>query len=279
MGMRLPFLSSKANNGKADGLVEKRRKASADEEEADEAPRWKKTVTGKKAIAKAERKQAKKKAAWEREQERRRLHALARWENALRSEPQAAQSTEAAAGEAVVVPGAGVLSANGRLEYSHRSRARRSRRYLDVDHLDEVSDTDESDESDDGAGNIKLKDDGPSAAEQTALMGGNLAAGPVFQLGSSAAAQLHQVAAMRELPMLERCATRQAPSSFFVDMLLLGDSSAAPRARRGRAAKTMTNEEGEEEATCARHRRVADKKRATRSCPTGRALHKPSSRV
>jgi hypothetical protein len=273
--MRLPFLSSKANNGKAEGLVEKRRKASADEEEADEAPRWKKTVTGKKAIAKAERKQAKKKAAWEREQERRRLHALARWENALRSEPQAAQSTEAAAGEAVVVPGTGVLSANGRLEYSHRSRARRSRRYLDVDHLDEVSDTDESDESDD---NIKLKDDGPSAAEQTALMGGNLAAGPVFQLGSSAAAQLHQVAAMRELPMLERCATRQAPS-FFVDMLLLGDSSAAPRVRRGRAAKTTTNEAGEEEATCARHRRVSDKKRATRSCPTGRAPHKPSSRV
>ncbi|ELR14542.1 uncharacterized protein ACA1_193650 [Acanthamoeba castellanii str. Neff] len=275
--MRLPFLSSKANNGKAEALVETRRKAAADEEEADEAPRWKKTATGKKAIAKAERKQAKKKAAWEREQERRRLHALARWENVLRSEPQAAQSAEAAG---AVVPGT-VLSANGRLENSRRSRARRSRGYLDADHLDEVSDTDESDESDDSAGNNNSNADGPS--EQTAMMGGNLPAGPVFQLGSSPAAQLHQVAAMRELPMLERCATRQAPSSFFVDMLLLGDSSsAAPRTRpRGRPAKPMNekDEEEEEEATF-RHRRVADKKRATRSCPTGRAPHnKPSPRV
>lgn len=276
--MRLPFLSSKANNGKAEALVETRRKAAADEEEADEAPRWKKTATGKKAIAKAERKQAKKKAAWEREQERRRLHALARWENVLRSEPQAAQSAEAA-GEAVV-PGT-VLSANGRLENSRRSRARRSRRYLDADHLDEVSDTDESDESDDSAGNNNSNADGPS--EQTAVMGGNLPAGPVFQLGSSPAAQLHQVAAMRELPMLERCATRQAPSSFFVDMLLLGDSSsAAPRTRpRGRPAKpTNEKDEEEEEEATFRHRRVADKKRATRSCPTGRAPHnKPSPRV
>jgi len=275
--MRLPFLSSKANNGKAEALVEKRRKTAADEEEADEPQRWKKTATGKKAIAKAERKQAKKKAAWEREQERRRLEALARWETVLRSEPHAAQPA-AAGGDVVVVPGT-VLSANGRLENSHRSQARRSRRYLDTDHLDEVSDT-ESDESDDSAGNnsSNINHDGRSAAEQPVpMVSGNL---PVFQLGSSHAAQLHQVAAMRELPMLERCATRQAPSSFFVDMLLLGGSSStAPRTRRGRPKPTTTNEKEEEEEETSRHRRVSEKQRATRSCPPGRSSHNKPTRA
>jgi hypothetical protein len=94
---------------------------------------------------------------------------------------------------------------------------------------------------------------------------------------------MSQVAAMRELPMLESCATPHAPASFFADMLRLGGGSSGgsskPRRnhhhhhhnQRRRENRNGENDDDEDEdRAAARRRRETEKlQRATRSCPSG----------
>jgi hypothetical protein len=242
--MRLPFFTkSKRDEAAASGVLN----------QEIEAP-----TTSKKAT-KALRKELAKKASWEREQEKRRLGALERWEAVLHREAPPPATTQQA-WQQHSYPDT-VTSAGGRLERS-RSHSRRSRRFLDIDHLDELDDSD-SQHSDESEEEYSEDDDARPS---------NLAAGS-FRMGSSQTAQLHQVACMRELPMLERCTRRQAPSSFFVDMLLLGDAASRAAADRPERERRHQKDGTVEEKITGSRRRGAEKRRqasarASRSCPT-----------